>query len=1521
MKRKRWKKYFQKCTAFAVAVVILLTGSGFASFAEEETQTVLYRVTFEKIVNGSAVVNGKDSAMLAAGAKATVKTAPDKGYEVSSVVVKGKDGEEILSRSSVSDGKVTFNMPAQDCIVHVEFAKEKTVPEKETAGDATTDYIAGNIKKSKVKEAEDMSEEYWEKEAPADAAEAGRMYRADAEDKTYSSKTAGASNVKDSVELDDLEAAAAEKYYDENGLRQTSHDVTVTYTIANDRYLKVSTIKELFAENVEAFLTAVASTSPVYESKDIDDAYIAFLNYGALNGLSSKILDAEFVTGEQHGPVDAEKDIVFDKTKGIVYIPKSYYFSTDGTEIGYDLQAQLLVCPKGENLTSDIQVSVDNSSKAQAVMDKKSVEFSAFDTLTIPLVTPETAKKIAFKDIHVYLNDSAEEAPLTEGDLAVYDQETGEYTINQLASNIYSVKFAVNGKSLTERILNFFRGTEVKAAVLNDGETAGAKMNAVKNVTTGRYITPSIEYDKLSVKDTFAFDGKNRTHKFELIKDMMDAGVKDFVYGPYLPDSGTDSIRDAFYFAIADDEGSASKSLAGMIDKLDDKGSKGLVNAGEQNPDAGASSTVNTDHSRYYWYMFLIGAPSGTLTEVDSGKEVSFGTSSEWKWSDTYSYEDETTYRNMYPAMCCHIGNDILDTKKKNQVSVLEKKDGYVVLGLVQSDEGSSIDAQAGATIIKVYAGGKLRLKKVSANSEITKGNPCYSLAGAQYGIYASQSDAEEDKDRIATLTTKTETSENGEDVCYTEETENLSAGTYYVKELVASKGYELDSQIYAVNVEAAKTVDFTVMEEPLNDPNVLELFKIDKDTGEEVAQGAASLAGAQFTIKYYAGYYTKENLPNIPTRTWVFETKEVKDSNDQVRYILSCNNNYKVLGDDLYDIDGTPTFPLGTISVEETKAPEGYLLDDAFFQVGESTEKIEGKYVSQIHQKGDVAYLTGGNVYSVLEQVKRGDFEFTKIEAGTHKRLADIPFSITSKTTGESHTIITDENGYVSTSAEWNPHTQNTNRGESAEDGVWFGLNADGGNVKIDDTLGALPYDTYLVEELSCEANKGKQLIPPFEVTISRDDYTVNLGTLTNDDKTKVLISKTDAVTGEQVTGATLELYRKNEEEWEKVAETVTTDKEWTFTAETGDYKLVETMAPDGYLVAEEVTFSVANGEIVRRVEMKDEPIEISGNIDKKQTIADGKDTYEYTLDYCSTSNTWADELNVTDPLESVNAGYTRLLSIQTPVSFDDYDGKMNVWYQTNKTNPEDTADANTYNACSTNPENPANPDNERMMDYTGWKLWKEGISTLEAEHLYVPDLKLGEDEYVTAFRFEHGRVAEGFTTRKGNRKSGELDTEKNERDNLDKVMTPHEAVFNLKDAENQELQSEKEIHYAPAVVEMKIISGDYKTGEAELVNSAQLTVFRNKGVTDKLRDEDEDRVVQRYEPEENAKKTEESSSPSGSDGSSKTSNIIKSVQTGLSHYGGWFALAAAVLAATAVLWRHRSRIKKKAVKSENEK
>ena len=451
---------------------------------------------------------------------------------------------------------------------------------------------------------------------------------------------------------------------------------------------------------------------------------------------------------------------------------------------------------------------------------------------------------------------------------------------------------------------------------------------------------------------------------------------------------------------------------------------------------------------------------------------------------------------------------------------------------------------------------GNAKVKKTTANEIVTNGNAMYSIVGATFGIFLDQNCS----NQIGTLTTN----ENGD----TNEVE-VTAGTVYIKELSAPKGYKLDTTVRSLKVEAGKTAVLNVSDVPKVTETLVDLFKIDMETGKATAQGNAALLGAEFTWHYYDGFYTKDNLPEKTTRTWVTKTVAEKSSDGSIHYVTKLSDAYKVSGDAFYIQNEKSVLPLGTLTVEETKAPDGYLLDGAYMQAGDITEQIKGMYLTQITEDGELAVLSGSNQYSVSDQVirggvkiqkrdletketkapegyltdgakaieflitengkivdltdeshsiynqiKRGDLEGVKIGAGTHKRLANVPFKITSKTTGESHIIVTDKNGQFSTASDWASHKKNTNAGTSSEDGIWFGT------YEPDDSKGALLYDTYEIEELSCESNKGMKLIPVFEVVVSKNKVTIDLGTLTDEYEKEITIhtTATDKETGEKV-------------------------------------------------------------------------------------------------------------------------------------------------------------------------------------------------------------------------------------------------------------------------------------------------------------------------------------------------------------------------------------------------------------------
>ena len=71
-------------------------------------------------------------------------------------------------------------------------------------------------------------------------------------------------------------------------------------------------------------------------------------------------------------------------------------------------------------------------------------------------------------------------------------------------------------------------------------------------------------------------------------------------------------------------------------------------------------------------------------------------------------------------------------------------------------------------------------------------------------------------------------------------------------------------------------------------------------DVYKRQVQGGASLENAEFTVKYYAGYYHAGNLPTNATRTWVIKTKKIT-SGDKTAYIAALDDSYKISGDELY--------------------------------------------------------------------------------------------------------------------------------------------------------------------------------------------------------------------------------------------------------------------------------------------------------------------------------------------------------------------------------------------------------------------------------------------------------------------------------------------------------------------------------------------------------------------------------------------------------------------------------------------
>ncbi|WP_304426281.1 VaFE repeat-containing surface-anchored protein [uncultured Adlercreutzia sp.] len=415
---------------------------------------------------------------------------------------------------------------------------------------------------------------------------------------------------------------------------------------------------------------------------------------------------------------------------------------------------------------------------------------------------------------------------------------------------------------------------------------------------------------------------------------------------------------------------------------------------------------------------------------------------------------------------------------------------------------------------------GSIDLLKQSASPEVTVGHPSYSLLGATYGVYTDSA--------CTKLFGELRCELNGDANGYARMNE-VPIGSYWVREIKRPlEGFALDTRAYAITVtdQTVTRVNTTAVTDKAKlDPVSLFIQKKDAQSAQNHAQGAASLYDAHFLINYYAA--KKATLDEVaalaPTASWVVRTNDegafFLDKAERTFTHVNADGTseevpYKVSGSEFYHLStGQVAMPLGTYTIQEVKAPRGYLLDDTVHlrHITDADANTEIVETFDAEQNGDM----------VTDRVARADLRLTKRADGAAK-LAGIPFKVTSKTTGEWHILVTDKNGLASTEATLaHPHSANTNANDEqfrapdgsfqmpltldtealdATAGTWFGLNAEGEAVPASDSLGALPFDTYEIEELRCPANQLFQMIRD-EVVVDESDegLTIDLGTLNN--------------------------------------------------------------------------------------------------------------------------------------------------------------------------------------------------------------------------------------------------------------------------------------------------------------------------------------------------------------------------------------------------------------------------------------
>lgn len=359
--------------------------------------------------------------------------------------------------------------------------------------------------------------------------------------------------------------------------------------------------------------------------------------------------------------------------------------------------------------------------------------------------------------------------------------------------------------------------------------------------------------------------------------------------------------------------------------------------------------------------------------------------------------------------------------------------------------------------------------------------------------------------------------------------------------------------------------------EAPNFDPTRLRIQKVDSETGQAVPQGNASLAGAEFTMKYYSGTSATGN----PARTWTLVTDSDGYACLGTKYLKSGSSPL------FTNKSGSPILPLGTVVIKESKAPTGYKLSG----LERTLHIVEKNGKAVIQEAGtEVKYVA-----NFKEDIVRGDLSFNKVD-GNQRSLAYIPFLLTNTDTGEKHIIMTDVHGKFSSKSgrgqlnDLDDYLQFLSTDENGDLkvpdaitneaitqlGVWFGDES-----KADRTKGALLCGNYKLQELRCTNNAGYKLITrQFFISSGVTDYSA--GTLIDTTNPGNIVGKKVDEDGNGLAGAVLGLFAPDTTEFTLentyTGMTAVSGDDGSFTFEgvpNGKYVVHEITPPDGYLLS----------------------------------------------------------------------------------------------------------------------------------------------------------------------------------------------------------------------------------------------------------------------------------------------------------------------------------------------------------------
>lgn len=681
----------------------------------------------------------------------------------------------------------------------------------------------------------------------------------------------------------------------------------------------------------DTIYTQTMEPSTVYTD---GDAYYIQADTPFVNGLAKKSYpyDYDVARGNDYGQQLTE-GFSYDKKTHILKIDKDVFKTvakeakTDNNpkEDFSDLQVQFLVPADVENDVKVKTTVVDKTGSIDSVVGD-SISLRPFMTTRFQLASEKTASNIIPKNVKVYVNGS--DVPL-ESEYGAYDPETGEMALSYLGANLKSLEIVISK-------------SKGRAAGVGLGTAKVGSINVLAYLAEGT-------------------------------KDVFSVGSSIDVVGKFGNNSYVQTIDGPLELY------NKSRTTAG-----------GYFNTVDWNDGDGGECTY-TDSALAVPQSITMNGQTVDFTMRDINGN-SYG-----QWvnggNGLTDISDPVAFNGAIQAFCHHIKQAVGTINENSRydlryptctLRVLDAStiNGYrhVVFGFETNlHHFSGSTPQTVGTVFelafKVQSKGKLCIKKISANPAITDNNPCYSLQGAEYGVYKTEADAKANKNKVNTLTIgKYDSSEKYKD--WSNEIE-LDEGTYYVKETKNPKGYALNNSVVSVVVKANESSwigsNGEFKDYPQYDPVSVVLGKVDKETNKNKPQGSASLANAEFTVKYYKGLYDSDPAKSgqTPSRSWVLKTNE-----NGFTYL---DSKYKVSGDDFYyNGFSAPTLPVGTITIQETKAPVGYFINNEVF-------------VRKITSSGNGERVETYNYPEVNEKVIK--FDIKKVQAGTSTPVAGAVF------------------------------------------------------------------------------------------------------------------------------------------------------------------------------------------------------------------------------------------------------------------------------------------------------------------------------------------------------------------------------------------------------------------------------------------------------------------------------------------------------------------------------------------------